>query len=460
MASIISNSNSMFYLRIILGVLSAILGLLFLSQSSFFNMQFDNTKSSELLVFATISALLVFLVFVAPIWSDFMQKVWKLNFSVISIIEIVFLGVVWILAFLIKYPHFDVHSKYRKSCVEEQGRKISHGSQYSLYSIGAFALLALLLSSESHRTIELGLFSVLIGLIMDTSMEIPAYDDGPNLWYMYGAVLYCIVLIFLRRYMESLMGNKSDYSDEYIISPTILKGQKMERFKNVLFISLEFVSAIVGIVCLFLSPFFELQFTEAGNLKSICFIILALLLGSSLFRAPIFINKLVMKCHGQYLVRTMVKAFFFMMVSVMIFMTKYPRFKVHSKYMDSCKWKNEGRVSQGNKFDVFTTGSFSLFALTISSGREQPVKLGFFSFLLEFTMDTSIEILGNDGPSFLYMFGALVYCVFLILIKSYLDSLTMSEDSSIEQQESKQDRVENSVASKARHISVEVTKNE
>ena len=92
------------------------------------------------------------------------------------------------------------------------------------------------------------------------------------------------------------------------------------------------------------------------------------------------------------------------------------------------------RVSQGNQFDVFSTGSFSLFTLTMSSEREQPVKLGIFSFLLELTMDTSIEILGNDGPNFLYMFGAGVYCVLLILVKSYLDSLMENSDNSVGKQ--------------------------
>ncbi|PON81552.1 hypothetical protein TorRG33x02_226750 [Trema orientale] len=446
----LTNSSVRYYLRITLGVVSAILGLIFLSQSSFFKMEFDNKKSSKILVFAVLSALLVFLVFVAPSWSNLLQKVWNLNFSVKSMIDTLFLGIVWLLAFLIKYPRFDVHSKYRKSCVGDQGKEISHGSQYCLYSIGAFALLALLLSSDSHKTIELGLFSVLIGLIMDTSMEIPAYDDGPNLWYMLGAVLYCVGLIFLRRYLESLMGYGDN--DDYTVLTVTFKGHKRGRLRNIFRNTLELISAIVGLICLFLSPFFEQQFEDAENLKGVCFITFALLLGSSLLKAPQFINVLVMRCHGQYLVKTMVKSFFFMIVSVVIFMSKYPRFKIHSKYMVSCKVGKGERVSQGNQFDVYSTGSFSLFALTISSEREQPVKLGIFSFLLELTMDTSIEILGNDGLSFLYMLGAGVYCFLLILVKSYLDTLMEKGESTFGQQESYHDRVEISVDSTARDI--------
>ena len=135
-----------------------------------------------------------------------------------------------------------------------------------------------------------------------------------------------------------------------------------------------------------------------------------------------------------------------------VFMTKYPRFKIHSKYRESCKVVKGERVSQGNQFDVFSTGSFSLFTLTMSSEREQPVKLGIFSFLLELTMDTSIEILGNDGPSFLYMFGAGVYCVLLILVKSYLDSLMENSDNSVGKQGSYEDRVELSVVLNARDV--------
>ncbi|KAM6563462.1 hypothetical protein CsatB_023460 [Cannabis sativa] len=437
------NSNTRYYLRITLGMFSAIVGLIFLSQSSFFKIQFNNNTSSRLFVFASLSALLIFLVFVAPSWSELLQKVWNLNFSLKCLIDSFFLGVVWLLAFLIKYPRFDVHSKYRKSCVEEQGKKMLHGSQYTLFSIGGFALLALLLSSDSHKTIELGLFSVLIGLIMDTSMEIPAYDDGPNLRYMFGAVLYCIGLIFLRRYIESLLGSRD--SDDYIISPVNLKGHKRGKLRNIFRNLLELFSAIVGLICLFLSPFFEQQFEDAENLKGVCFITFSLLLGYSLLKAPHLINRVVKKCHGKYLVQTMVKSFFFMIVSVVIFMNKYPRFRIHSTYIESCGVKKGERIFQGNQFDVFTTGSFSLFALAISSQREQPVKLGMFSFLLELTMDTSIEILGNDGPNFLYMLGAFVYCVLLILIKSYLDSLMMEYNgSSVEKQQSYQDQVEDS----------------
>ncbi|XP_062096357.1 uncharacterized protein LOC133802112 isoform X2 [Humulus lupulus] len=200
------------------------------------------------------------------------------------------------------------------------------------------------------------------------------------------------------------------------------------------------------------SELLQKQFEDAENLKGVCFITFALLLGYSLLKAPNFINRVAKKCHGQYLVQTMVKSFFFMIVSVEIFMTKYPRFRIHSKYIGSCGVEKGERVFQGNQFDVFTTGSFSLFALTISSEREQPVKLGMFSFLLELTMDTSIEILGNDGPNFLYILGALVYCVLLILVKSYLDSLMECKGSSVEQQDSYQDQVENSIVLNARGI--------
>ena len=88
---------------------------------------------------------------------------------------------------------------------------------------------------------------------MDTSMEILANDDGTNLWYMFGAVMYCIGLIFSRRYMELLMGNRD--KDEYIVLPDILKGHKRGALRNIFQNGLELFSAIVGVICVFLSPF-------------------------------------------------------------------------------------------------------------------------------------------------------------------------------------------------------------
>ena len=50
---------------------------------------------------------------------------------------------------------------------------------------------------------ELGFSSLLLGLTIEASMEIPG-SDGPNLWYMFGAALHCIFLIFWKHYMDNL----------------------------------------------------------------------------------------------------------------------------------------------------------------------------------------------------------------------------------------------------------------
>ena len=414
-------------IRITLGVFSAIAGLIFLSKSSFFDTQFGDTKRSEIFVFAILSALLVLLVFASPSWNDILQKVRDLKFSVKATVDSLFLGIVWLLAFLIKYPRFDVHSRYIKSCTsDDQGKKVSYGSEYTLYSFGAFALLSLLLSLERQKSMELGFFGILIGLIMDTSMEIPRSDDEPNLWYIFGSILYCIGLIFFKRFMQSLRDNGKDY----LVLTHRLKQHKGESFRDMFRNSLVYFSATVGLVCLFLSPFSEQQFEGSPNLKGICFIAFSLMFGSFLPQAPKFIDTMVTKCEGRFSVKAIVKSFLFMIVSGLIFVTKYPRFKIQSHYRESSKGGREKKVYQGHQFDVYSTGSFSLFALTMSSEREQPVKLGIFSFLLELTMDTSIEILGNDQPNFLYMLGAALYCALLILVKSYLDSSTTNGDPS------------------------------
>ena len=235
------------------------------------------------------------------------------------------------------------------------------------------------------------------------------------------------------------MGNR----DDYVVLFEKLKLYKRGSFKEAHRNSLVFCLALVGVVCLFLSPFSEQQFEDSPNLKGVCFITLSLLLGFSLLKARELIEVLAIKCHESYLVKAAVKIFLFMVVSVVIFMTKYPRFKIQSKYRESCREPNGKKViSQRNQFDVYSTGSFSLFALIMSCGKERPVKLGIFSFLLELTMDTSIEILGNHKPNFLYVLFASLYCASLILVKSYLDSLIENKDKSAWQQGIYQDQQE------------------
>lgn len=405
--------NIRYYLRISLGVFSAIAGLIFLSKSSFFAVQLEDTKSSEIFAFAVLSALLIFLVLAARSLNDILRKVWNINVFIKAMVHCLFLGMVWLLAFLIKYPRFNVHSKYRKSCLVEQGNKdISFGSEFNLYAVGAFALLALLLSWKRHKRMELGFFGILIGLIMDASMEIPVDNDTPNLWYLFGAFLFCIGLIFIRRYINHAKEEGR-------------AGGGHRRLSNVLRNSLEFFSAIVGVVCLFLSPFCKLQFEDAENVKAVCFITFSLVLGALLLKAPTFIDILADKCHRHFAVKTIVNFFFLMVVSGVIFMTKYPRFKINSKYFgESCEDVKGKKLASlhGNEFDMYSAGAFSLFALTISSERRQPMKLDVFAFLLELTMDTSIEVLGKGGQNFFYMPCAAIYCVLLILVRSLMDS--------------------------------------
>ncbi|KAM6567356.1 hypothetical protein CsatA_026484 [Cannabis sativa] len=82
-----------------------------------------------------------------------------------------------------------------------------------------------------------------------------------------------------------------------------------------------------------------------------------------------------------------------------------------------------------NIFDVFTVGSFSLLGLilrpyeTETEKEKEVLRFCMLSFLIQLTMDTSIEIvLLSKDPNFLYLFGSGLYCFILILGKCYLDS--------------------------------------
>lgn len=192
------------YVRLVLGLSSIIVGMVCLSKSSFSEKQFKENKSLENMTFIIFTSLFVTLMFVGGSIKKFLQRRLDSKFYAIAGVNSFFLLIICALIFLVKYPRFSTHSALTKSCMEEETKKTSQGRQYNLFSVGSFCLLALVLSLNRQQSLELGIFTVLLGLTLDTSMEIPG-QNGPNLWYMFGAALYCIFLMFIRLYIDSLM---------------------------------------------------------------------------------------------------------------------------------------------------------------------------------------------------------------------------------------------------------------
>ena len=192
-------------LRTIVGFPSAIVGMAFLAISSFSGKQFvGNYQSLHCLVFVVFTGLFVAFIISGRSINSPLETVCQWHFCIEAGIQCISFAIVSVLAFLIKYPRFNIHSALTTSCIHgEEIKEISHGNQFNLFSVGAFSLLAFLISIETQKPTELGFSSLLLGLTIDASMEIPG-SDGPNLWYMFGAALYCIFLIFSRRYVTTL----------------------------------------------------------------------------------------------------------------------------------------------------------------------------------------------------------------------------------------------------------------
>ncbi|XP_060675076.1 uncharacterized protein LOC107424178 isoform X2 [Ziziphus jujuba] len=120
--------------------------------------------------------------------------------------KLLWLGLVSMLTFLTKYPRLKIH--HSKSTTEEQSNR--SGKVNDLLGVGSFSVLALVISCARERqqgSAGFGVFDFILQLTMDASMEIPAghgNGSGPNLWYMFGAYVYCFLLLIIRNYGNSL----------------------------------------------------------------------------------------------------------------------------------------------------------------------------------------------------------------------------------------------------------------
>lgn len=189
----------------IIGLLAAFAGIICLFRGSFSENQFKDAVELKIAVFTILAPLVVVFLFKARKCNDVLEKVCRKHIHMKSLVKLVILGCATTVNLLIKYPRFNVHSKYEKC---SQGKEISQGSRFNLYSAGSFSAFALVMSSKRTKDMELGIFDFLLGLTMDASMEIPG-NEGPNLLYMLGAYMYCALLVVIRSHLESLMLNRN-----------------------------------------------------------------------------------------------------------------------------------------------------------------------------------------------------------------------------------------------------------
>ncbi|PON57119.1 histone H3/CENP-A [Trema orientale] len=215
----------------IMGPLSAAAGTICLFRGSFSENQFGDGATPKIVVFTVLGLILCVFFYNARNWNNALENVCRKHRFVKALIEYGLLVCASTVNFLIKYPRFNVHSAYTKCCFEEQGNRVSRRTQFNLYTIGSFSFLALVISSKRQKAMELGVFDFLLGLTMDASMEIPG-KDGPNLWYMRGAFMYCALLVAMRSYQESLMvrqisinGRQVDVQDLQMV---VVVGERQE----------------------------------------------------------------------------------------------------------------------------------------------------------------------------------------------------------------------------------------
>lgn len=193
----------------IVRALSLIVGFISLSLSSFAAKQFHETPRWKVLAVSTIViALVSAFVLIPRIYDQILANTNRMHFSLKAIVIICFLAFASTVIFLTKYPGFKTHnSEYNSTTSFSTTGESIRGYQFNLYSAGAFAFLALIVSWERQlQNMEFGLFNFLLELTMDVSMDIPSQNwRGPSLWYMLAAGLYCCLLIFIRSYRDSLI---------------------------------------------------------------------------------------------------------------------------------------------------------------------------------------------------------------------------------------------------------------
>lgn len=114
--------------------------------------------------------------------------------------------------------------------------------------------------------------------------------------------------------------------------------------------------------------------------------------------------------------KAILNCFLVMLISMVVFMDKYPQFQIYeSKCGGSEHREGKKLLPYGSQFNLYSAASFSLLALTISLEEgPQSVDLGIFHFLLELTMDASIEMIENKLSNLWYILGVVIYCMVFI----------------------------------------------
>ena len=182
--------------------------------------------------------------------------------------------------------------------------------------------------------------------------------------------------------------------------------ERRVRYENLL-TNLAFSSTVVGMVFLSLSSFSGEQFGEDHRLQCVLVVIL-----TAFFVAFTFLRKNIISflknVYGKLSTKAMVECISFATVSGVAFLIKYPRFNIHSPELTtSCIHEDQeiNQIYHRIRFRLFFYGAFSLLSLLVSFPRQETVALKVSSCLLGFTIETSMEIPGRDGPNLRYMFA-------------------------------------------------------
>ena len=113
------------YKNIILAVLRLVFfaaAMISLSLSSFSAQQFEDSIEWRIVVVVVLTISLGFFVFMPWICQDISEKLHGVHFLLRALVNILVLAFTSLVIFLIKYPRFNIHSKYNK-CFIGSGRK-------------------------------------------------------------------------------------------------------------------------------------------------------------------------------------------------------------------------------------------------------------------------------------------------------------------------------------------------
>ena len=375
-------------------------GMVFLTLSSFSEDQFGENLRLQCVLVVILTGLFVANIFLRKNIISFLENICGRYFTK-AMIECISFAMVSGLAFLIKYPRFNIHSpELTKSCIlkDKEINQLYYIIQCRLYVFGAFSLLTLLISAQTQETAVRKVSSWLLGLTIEASMEIPG-SDGPNLHYMFGTALFCIFLIFLKHYMDSQQESRGR-------NTSLVSVQEISKF---LFKALVLFGIIYRIyVKIDLGPSSEFTWF----IEFFFFYILGYIIFKEMEEGKEPFSDHQDKCKENASLNIVL----LLISGILVIWNKDNRFHVQSKLKKICADEEKvKKLPHGSQFNLYSAAAFSLYTLVISLEKDQSMELGIFDFILQLTMDASIDLI-----SVWYMVVASVYCTVLMFARIYL----------------------------------------